>query len=71
MNDPNVKVGQVYQYYNGYFKVDAVSGGFANVIHNNGEKQMVLRNQFQANIGEGTIRLVTDEIELAKVLLLF
>jgi hypothetical protein len=70
-NDPNVKVGQVYKHVIGYFKVTSVFGGFASILFDSGEQKEILRNMFQSNINEGTIMLVTDEIELAKALLLF
>jgi hypothetical protein len=64
-NDPNVKVGQVYQQASGYyFIVEFVSGGFA-LTSCMGVKRDVLRNMFKANLADGSIRLVIDESEIA------
>jgi hypothetical protein len=71
-NDPNVKVGQIYIYSAGYFKVTSVSGGFASIRYSGSNKDdMVLRNTFASNIAEKHIRLIESEAELAHALLLF
>jgi hypothetical protein len=70
-NDLSVKVGQIYQNSDGYFEVTAVSGGFANIYqYGSNTNRMVLRNTFAANMSEGIIRLVTDEVEIAKAMLM-
>jgi hypothetical protein len=70
-NDPNVKVGQIYHNSDGYFEVTVVSGGFAVIYqYANNTSRTVLRNTFATNMTEGYIRLVTDEVEIAKAMLM-
>ena len=70
INDPNVKVGQIYECSKGYFRITAVSGGFASIQYNGSvNHDLVLRNTFRDNIKEGSIRLLKNEIEFAEVLL--
>lgn len=70
VNDLSVKTGQIYQRSDGdYFVVENVSGGFA-IICCHGERRTVLRNTFKSNIEEGQLKLITDDIEKLKILLL-
>jgi hypothetical protein len=70
-NDPNVQKGQIYENSDGYFEVTEVSGGWANIYqYGTNTTRMVLRNTFATNIAEGVIRLVTDEVEIAKAMLM-
>ena len=71
-NDPNVKIGQIYFCHAGYFIVSGVSGGFATICYSgSNEHKIVLRNTFADNIAAEIIKLVEDEVELAKALLSF
>jgi hypothetical protein len=70
-NDPSVKIGQIYENSDGYFEVLMVSGSWTSIFqYGSNTPRMVLRNGFAAGLIDGTIRLVTDEVEIAKAMLM-